>query len=180
MAAMSSLSRIMSLSVRKPRSPRNSRRRQPDLNPQCEHLEIKIAPATLTWTGAGGNALWSTVGNWSIDSGNVRTPAAGDSLVFPTVANDVSTDDLATGLSLGAIQITGSGYTFSSQSGNTVSLTGQLSYSPGSGTSLYSIPTTAFSTEVVSGTLQVDGDLDSPLARSIRGPRSPERGPSEW
>ena len=71
----------MSLSVRKPRSPRNSRRRQPDLNPQCEHLEIKIAPATLTWTGEG-NALWSTVGNWSIDSGNVRTPAR-ETVSFP-------------------------------------------------------------------------------------------------
>lgn len=39
-------------------------RRKLELTPQCEHLEIKIAPATFTWTGAGGNALWSNGGNW--------------------------------------------------------------------------------------------------------------------
>jgi len=49
-------------SSRKSRSSRRRPRRKLELTPQCEQLEIKIAPATFapatfTWTGLGGNAL---------------------------------------------------------------------------------------------------------------------------
>ena len=47
---------------RKSRSSRRPRRKL-DLTPQCEQLEIKIAPATLTLTGAS-STLWSNAGNW--------------------------------------------------------------------------------------------------------------------
>lgn len=38
-----------------------------------EALEDRVVPATILWTGAAGNNLWSTPGNWS--SGTVPTSA---------------------------------------------------------------------------------------------------------
>ena len=38
--------------------------RKPQWTHHGEQLEIKIAPATLTWTGAIAGGLWSNAGNW--------------------------------------------------------------------------------------------------------------------
>ena len=117
-------------SSRKSRSSRRPRRKL-ELTPQCEQLEIKIAPATLTWTGTGGNALWSTVSNWTVDSGGPRAPSTGDSLVFPSVTNEVSTNNL-NGLQLASIDIQDAGYDLN---GSALSLSGDLTYS-GSGSEI--------------------------------------------
>jgi hypothetical protein len=70
-----------------------------------------FAGSPKTWTGAGGNALWSNAANW--DSGTA--PANGDDLVF---AGQSTTNDL-TGLSLSSVTITSGSPSFS---GNAVSV----------------------------------------------------------
>ena len=47
-----------------------------------EPLESRVAPASLTWTGGGGNVLWSEPGNWTDGGGLPATPADGDTLIF--------------------------------------------------------------------------------------------------
>lgn len=76
------------------------------------------AAATVTWTGAGTNGLWSNPANWS-----PAPPAPGDTLVFPPVTGQLSpVNDLGTG-PYAALQVTGAGYTFS---GGQVDIIGQL------------------------------------------------------
>lgn len=43
---------------------------------RCEQLEVRICPATSTWTGMGGNSLASNAANWDV------APVAGDALSF--------------------------------------------------------------------------------------------------
>ncbi len=144
-------------SSRKSRSSRRRPRRKLELTPQCEQLEIKIAPATLTWTGGGGNALWSTISNWTVDSGGQRAPSTGDSLVFPSVTNEVSTNNL-NGLQLASIDIQDAGYDLK---GSALSLSGDLTYS-GSGSADYEIPTVFTGSGTISTTsapLNVEGQV---------------------
>src|SRR5258708_35083341 len=61
-------------------------------------IPLTAAGATRTWTGAGGNALWSNAANW--DGGTA--PKSGDALVF---AGPSTTNDL-TALSLASITVT--------------------------------------------------------------------------
>src|SRR5258708_6567472 len=61
-------------------------------------IPLTAAGATRTWTGAGGNALWSNAANW--DGGTA--PKSGDDLVF---AGPSTTKDL-TALSLASITVT--------------------------------------------------------------------------
>src|SRR5689334_16042231 len=56
---------------------RMARRRLTPFRPRLEYLEARLAPATHTWTGLGGNNLWTTAKNWT--GGD---PVAGDSLLF--------------------------------------------------------------------------------------------------
>lgn len=79
-------------------------------------LLLAIAPlgamaSTKTWTGGGGNNLWSNPANW--DPGTA--PVNGDDLVFgsPSTTNDIAN------LSLNSISVTAGSPTLS---GNTVSL----------------------------------------------------------
>ncbi|GIW18046.1 MAG: hypothetical protein KatS3mg064_1203 [Tepidiforma sp.] len=83
--------------------------------------EAGRAAATVTWTGAGTNGLWSNPANWS-----PSLPSPGDTLVFPPVTGQLSpSNDLGTG-PYAAIQVTGAGYTFL---GGQADVTGQLSVS---------------------------------------------------
>jgi hypothetical protein len=77
------------------RSPRREYRRR---RPGPEGLEPRELLA-LSWTGAGGDGLWSTPANWDAN----RAPVAGDALVFPASATGAATDDL--GLTLGGLQV---------------------------------------------------------------------------
>jgi autotransporter-associated beta strand protein len=79
--------------------------------PTVEILEARIAPATRVWTGAT-STLWSTSANWV----GGATPVAGDTLVFPTgAANLTNTNDFAPGTRFQSIIFSGSGYSVSGQ-----------------------------------------------------------------
>jgi probable HAF family extracellular repeat protein/autotransporter-associated beta strand protein len=85
------------------------------------------APGTLTWTGAGGDNLWSDAMNWT----GGLAPVPGDTLVFGPGANQLSTyDDLDPNTSFNAIQFTGAGYTVS---GNTLAIKGSIDASAATG-----------------------------------------------
>jgi len=67
-----------------------------------------VSPASATtrmWTGAGGNANWSTAGNWQ---GNAA-PVAGDVVQFDS--DTTSTANLGAGVAVSQIHFTGSGNT---------------------------------------------------------------------
>ena len=72
--------------------------------PYLEVLEDRFAPATHTWTGAGGNGLWSNNGNWTSNSGAFPgAPTVGEAsldnndivLIFPAVSNENTTQDIS-------------------------------------------------------------------------------------
>src|ERR1043166_7616764 len=68
--------------------------RQPCVRRECETLEDRVTPATLTWTGAV-DGLWSHAGNWTTDDVTRPVPQDGDAIVFPAqVGNRTQTDDL--------------------------------------------------------------------------------------
>src|SRR5437868_5228570 len=77
--------------------------------PRLEALEDRLAPATLTWTGAVSN-LWSNPSNWSGGAPRVDTI---EDLIFPAGASNLTNvnDIGAPGLLLQTITYTGSGYT---------------------------------------------------------------------
>jgi hypothetical protein len=81
-----------------------------------------LLAATRTWTGAGGDANWTTVANW----GGVA-PSAGDDLVFPGGALQLANNnDLAAGTSFNTISFTGAtgGYLLN---GNSIQLVAGIS-----------------------------------------------------
>ncbi len=63
-----------------------------------------LGPEELTWTGTGGNGLWSTPGNWA----PARAPQDGDRLVIPRTPFPRSTNNLAD-LELDSLRFTGTG-----------------------------------------------------------------------
>jgi hypothetical protein len=72
---------------------------------------VHAAADTCTWTGATNN-LWSVGTNWSgCDNGGV--PEAGDSLIFPAGASNISMSNDQGALIYQAVTVTGPGYTFS-------------------------------------------------------------------
>jgi len=91
---------------------------------ECEALEDRVTPATLTWLGAV-DGLWSQPGNWSTTDATHPVPQAGDALVFPAIAGNLTqTDDLAA-LTLSTITFQGgSGYQISDNNG--ITLTGGI------------------------------------------------------
>ena len=114
--------------------------------------------ATVTWTGAT-NFKWSKGSNWSSGS----APAAGDNLVFPAGAANLSTsNDLAAGISFNSITISGNGYTLA---GNSIVLgAGNLSDTNASGSNTVSLAmsmaaTRTFSVSNASESLTVSGVL---------------------
>src|SRR5713101_3921984 len=79
------------------RNPRG--KRKADLHfycPRLEGLEERLTPATATWDGGAGTALWSDAANWSGDT----LPVNGDTVEFD--GGVTSTFDM-TGLILGEI-----------------------------------------------------------------------------
>src|SRR5262249_33110365 len=93
---------------------------------ECEPLEDRITPATLTWTGAV-DGLWSHAGNWSTTDMAHPVPQAGDNIVLPQgAANTNQTDDLGL-ITLGSITFNDEGYTIS---GDGLILTGGINVNP--------------------------------------------------
>ncbi len=86
--------------------------------------------ATVTWTGAGGDANWTTAGNWG-----GTAPVAGDDLVFPGgAAQLVNNNDFSAGTLFNSIIINGSsgGYDLK---GNPIRLASGITVSTSAGTS---------------------------------------------
>src|SRR5690349_16992873 len=73
--------RLLSRVLRSKPQPIVKRRRGSPLG-AIELLEDRLTPATHTWTGAGGDGLWSTSGNWSDSAPSMNEDLA--SLVFDT------------------------------------------------------------------------------------------------
>ena len=116
-------------------------------------IDLVYTPAagTRTWTGAAGDHLWSTAGNW--DAG---VPASGDSLVFPAGAADLAPENDLSGLELAAVALEAGGYAVS---GEAVALTGALE---STGTSSWALATTLPAAGAIAsaeGTLTVAGAL---------------------
>src|SRR5262245_27019108 len=63
--------------------PRRARRAASVSRPRLEALEDRVVPATILWTGAAGDNLWGSSGNWNLG----RLPGAGDDVVID-VAGD--------------------------------------------------------------------------------------------
>lgn len=71
---------------------------------------VHAAPDVCTWTGTTNN-LWSVGTNWSgCDNGGV--PEAGDSLIFPAAASNLSMNNDQGALIYQSVTVTGPGYTF--------------------------------------------------------------------
>lgn len=74
-----------------------------------ELLEDRIELATLTWTGAVNN-LWSNANNWKNESNQAQAPAAGDDLIIPSSASNLTmNNDTAAGTNYHSITFTGTG-----------------------------------------------------------------------
>ena len=113
------------------------RRARPRLGftPEIDRLEIRITPATSTWSGLGADNLWTTAANWDV------APVANDDLVFPDIddsARHTAVNDFAAGTAFGSITIGEAGYTLS---GNALSQPGGLFANYGTGTSTINIAT---------------------------------------
>ncbi|MDW8244825.1 MAG: autotransporter-associated beta strand repeat-containing protein, partial [Thermogemmata sp.] len=99
-----------------------------------EALEDRVAPATIVWTGAGPNSLWSTPQNWNLG----RAPQAGDDIVFSSLAplaNRSPVYNLTGAPAFNSITIAANGYTISSTiSTPTISLSGPITVGANLGT----------------------------------------------
>ena len=92
---------------------------------ECETLEDRVTPATLTWTGAV-DGLWSHVGNWTTTDVTHPVPQNGDAVVLPAGAlNRTQSDDLGQ-LTLSSITFNDIGYNLS---GSLIDL-GNISVAP--------------------------------------------------
>jgi hypothetical protein len=77
---------------------------------ECETLEDRVTPATLTWTGTV-DGLWSHPGNWTTTVVTHPVPQNGDAIVLPQgAANTLQRDDLGL-ITLGSITFNDEGYT---------------------------------------------------------------------
>lgn len=102
------------------------------LTPGIAHA---LPSAYCEWTGAGSDAKWSTVANWtnvgggSANCSSSAAPGAGDDLVFPT---DTATswspiNDLTAGTSFNSITFSGTGGTHPFDiTGSSITLAGDL------------------------------------------------------
>ncbi|HEV8268743.1 MAG TPA: autotransporter-associated beta strand repeat-containing protein, partial [Thermoanaerobaculia bacterium] len=98
---------------------------------------FSVAAASHTWSGAGGNANWSTPANWS--SGGAPTMGETNvALTFPaSPASYVSNNDV-TGLSVSGITVSDNGYGIS---GAPMTLTGNITFdAPAPSSSAFDVP----------------------------------------
>jgi fibronectin-binding autotransporter adhesin len=109
-------------------------------------FQVGEGSTTATWTGAVNN-LWSNGGNWSGIGGT--TPVAGDDLIFPSGAANLSTsNDITAGTSFNSITISGSGYTLA---GNSIALgAGDLTDSNSSGSNTINLAISMSATRTLS------------------------------
>ena len=164
-------------SSRKSRSSRRLPRRKLELTPQCEQLEIKIAPATFTWTGAS-SPQWSNAGNW-LENGASTTnvPGSSDAVVFGAEASNLTNVNDISGEQVQSINIQATGYDIF---GNGVTLTNGLTDSSSAGDSSLNIDITmnpgsaSFPIQLTgAGTLNLAGGLSGNLSGgglAISGP----------
>jgi len=97
-------------------------------------LSASALAATRTWTGGGGDANWTTPGNWG-----GTAPSAGDDLVFPGGAAQLNNNnDFPAGTQFNSIAFNGStgGYQLN---GNAIQLVAGLSASNAAGTNYVDI-----------------------------------------
>ena len=94
------------------------RRRRSPL--RIEQLETRLAPATFTWTGLGGDDLWSDAKNWNSASGLAPSGSAAslDDLVFQGNTQLTTKNDLV-GATFNSITISSSGFDLT---GNAITL----------------------------------------------------------
>ncbi len=122
---------------------------------------LQAAAATRTWSGAGGDANWSTAANWG-----GTAPVAGDDLVFPGGAAQLTnSNDFAASTSFNTISFTGAsgGYVLG---GNAIQLVAGITASNTTGNNSVALPITlgasqtfSCSTPVASGRLFVAGTI---------------------
>ena len=86
---------------------------------ECEALEDRVTPATLTWLGAA-SGLWSNPGNWGTTDQTHTVPYDGADLVFPATAGNLTQIDDLPALSLSTITFLGGGYQISDNNGITL------------------------------------------------------------
>src|SRR5438132_10665886 len=108
--------------------------RKPPKRLNLEHLETRLAPATFTWSGAGGNRSWTTGANWVGGVAPTGSTSVLDELVFPNGVSQTSTVNdipVANGVpaTFNSITISGSGYTLA---GNQIALGSSTSAGSGS------------------------------------------------
>ncbi|VTR98200.1 beta strand repeat-containing protein [Tuwongella immobilis] len=72
------------------------------IRPMLESLDERVVPATHTWTGGGGNSLWSNAANWN-GGVPVNDPGNPVTVVFNTAAN-VTVDSLTANLKVNEIR----------------------------------------------------------------------------
>jgi fibronectin-binding autotransporter adhesin len=97
------------------------------------------AASNCTWTGAGTTSNFSDSGNWSnCNTGGGGVPLAGDSLVFPETATNLSpVNDMTAGTSFGSISFIGTpaGNTAYAITGNAIALTAGIDDTSGASVS---------------------------------------------
>jgi autotransporter-associated beta strand protein len=122
------------------RTGRRGRRSNGGRNPghrlKLEVLEDRLAPATFTWTGAGGTANWSDGNNWLDDQGRPNAPPNGSDLVFPASASQLSSTNNNQGFGISTLTIHGSGYIFN---GSDMTVNGEIIADNSTGTNTVNI-----------------------------------------
>ncbi len=151
------------------RRPRRRANRLRDRIPRIELLESRVVLSnTDTWTGAVGDNLWKTAGNWQGD----QAPQPGDNLVFPQLTGTtpfVAADNFTSGTTFNSITIQGSGYELL---GNQVDLVGGITASYTSGTSSDNLNTVLGGGTIsvaAGGELDLGGGLSGTAGLTITG-----------
>lgn len=98
-------------------------------------LSGDLVAATHTWTGAV-SSLWSNNANWM---GGTPAGDPNADVVFPNVANKVSTNDMGV-VFLRSITFEAGGYVVAGTAGSTIAVSESISWSPASGTNTISLP----------------------------------------
>jgi hypothetical protein len=130
------------------------------LAPAAAHADV------CTWTGAGGDDLWSTSANWTC-SGAHLVPADGDVLVFPSATPRFEPANDLVGLIVESITIEDPQYELS---GNGIFLNLHLTSSPSvAGNPSVSLPITLnqFNTDIVVSNASAELTVTGPI---IGGP----------
>jgi len=138
-------------------------------SPQIAHA---LAPYTCTWTGSGGNANFSTAGNWSGCNSAAPQAGDGDTLVFDvtSLGANATLNNNITSLTLGGITFQGTSsnhYTFTI-GGNATTIGGTISATSTSGFNTLDIPLTLSANLTLSGTFGL-GDSNAAAAFNLNG-----------